>query len=128
MFTIVVRCVDDAKVEQEADQLLTAVLYSCFIIYALFLFELKNMFTHGLSTILSVKIFVLCKCLQTINILIVNISMGLTFPGVEHLQEKITAKAFQSQLCSIIYLCENHYVLRACNCVQYLERVKAKRP
>jgi len=43
-----------------------------------------------------------CEYLQTTNILIVNISMGLTFPGVEHLQEKITAKAFQSQLfCSI---------------------------
>jgi len=31
------------------------------------------------------------------NILIVSISMGLTFPGVEHLQDKIEAKAFQSQ-------------------------------
>jgi len=38
------------------------------------------------------------------NILVVNISMGLTFPGVEHLQEKITAKAFQSQLFSNISL------------------------
>ena len=36
--------------------------------------------------------------LQAVNILIVNISMGMTFPGVEHLQDKITEKAFQSQL------------------------------
>jgi len=46
----------------------------------------------------------LCKWLQKVNILIVKIAMGLTFPGVEHLQEKIIAKAFQSQFFQLLSL------------------------
>ena len=53
-------------------------------------------------------LFILCKCLQMANILIVSISMGLTFPGVEHLQDKITTKAFQSQSISLDVSYENH--------------------
>lgn len=39
---------------------------------------------------------------QKVNILIVKIAMGLTFPGVEHLQEKIIAKAFQKTCTSSV--------------------------
>jgi len=34
--------------------------------------------------------------MQKVNILVVNISMGVTFPGIEHLQEKIVRKALPS--------------------------------
>jgi len=40
--------------------------------------------------------------------------MGLTFPGVEHLQDKIAAKAFQSQLIFIEFSstnCFNKHIL-----------------